>query len=80
MNTSPIPKSSITFITPPHCSEYPRSSKLKLILRLIFVQHQNINSGAVNGIDFSEEFIGDEDIETRNKMFEEVSEYLRVEC
>lgn len=30
-------------------------------------------SGAVNGIDFSEEFIGDEDIESRNKMFEEVS-------
>lgn len=33
----------------------------------------SILSGAVNGIDFSEEFIGDEDIESRNKMFEEVS-------
>ena len=31
------------------------------------------NSGAVNGIgDFSEDFTNDEDVDARNKMFEEV--------
>lgn len=66
-----IPKTSITNLTP-QCCEF---------LEVFFDEHKVklffSNSGSVNGIgEFSEDFTNEEDLDARNKMFEEVKMML----
>lgn len=71
MNMIMIPKNSITNLTPLCSKLLPfYKSKIKFNYKLFFLRFINY-SGAVN--DFNDDFIGDEDIESRNKMFEEVN-------
>lgn len=64
-----IPKTSITSLTP-QCSK--KDAILRNFRGLMKLSCWFL-SGAVNGLgDFSEDFANDEDVEARNKMFEEV--------